>query len=54
MVDFVLGQDYNVFATAGIACYSEVCKKARNAALGQKMLFMDGHQLSICNVDDTF
>jgi len=33
----------SVFSTADIARYSEDCKKAKNAALGQKMLFMDGN-----------
>jgi len=43
MVDFNSKQGYRVFATASIARYSEDCKKAKNAALGQKMLFMNGH-----------
>jgi hypothetical protein len=33
-----------VFATAGIVGYSEDCKKAHNAALGQKMPFPDEHR----------
>jgi hypothetical protein len=43
MVDFASGQGYSFFATAGIASYSEDRKKAKNADLGQKILFMDGH-----------
>jgi len=52
MVDFGSEQGLNDFETAGIAGYSEDsakaslrAKKSENAALGQKMPFMDGHEL---------
>jgi len=55
MVDFTSGQGLNVFETAGIARYSEDsaekaslrAQKSENAALGQKMPFVDGHWLRI-------
>jgi hypothetical protein len=51
MVDFGSEQGLSDFETAGIARYSEDsaekaslrAQKSANAALGQKMPFMDGH-----------
>jgi len=58
MVNFGSGQGLNIFETAGIAGYSEDsaekaslrAQKSENAALGQKMPFVDGHylRLNIC------
>jgi hypothetical protein len=47
MVDFGSGQGLNIFKTAGIVNYSEDFKKSENAALGQKMPFVDGHYLAL-------
>jgi len=50
MVDFGSEQGLSDFETAGIAGYSEDsvktslrAQKSKNAALGQKMPFVDGH-----------
>jgi hypothetical protein len=43
IVDFGPGQGLSVFATTGIACLFRGLQKSENAALGQKMLFPDGH-----------
>jgi hypothetical protein len=43
IVDFGSGQDLSVFATTGIVRLFRGLQKSENAALGQKMLFPDGH-----------
>jgi len=43
MVDFGSEQGLSVFATAGIVVLFRGLQKSENAALGQKMLFQDGH-----------
>jgi hypothetical protein len=51
IADFGSGQGLSVFVTdgvavsalAGIVCLFRGLQKSENAALGQKMLFMDGH-----------
>ncbi len=43
IVDFGSGQGLSVFATTGIVNLFRGLQKSENAALGQKMLFMDGH-----------
>ena len=43
MVDFGSGQGLSVFATTGIVFLFRGLQKSENAALGQKMLFPDGH-----------
>ncbi len=43
MVDFVSGQGLRNFETAVIAGYFEDIQKSENAALDQKMPFVDGH-----------
>jgi len=54
MVDFGSWQGYSLFETAGIARYFEDFKKARNAARGQKMPFMDGHYLVLITLNIFF
>ena len=46
MVDFGSEQGLSVFATAGIVVLFRGLQKSENAALGQKMLFPDGHLLT--------
>jgi hypothetical protein len=43
IVDFGSGQGLSVFATTGIVSLFRGLQKSENEALGQKMLFMDGH-----------
>jgi hypothetical protein len=43
MADFGSGQGLSVFATTGIVVLFRGLQKSENAALGQKMLFPDGH-----------
>jgi hypothetical protein len=47
IVDFGSGQGLSVFATTGIVCLFRGLQKSENAALGQKMLFSDGHYLAM-------
>jgi hypothetical protein len=44
IADFGSGQGLSVFATAGIVGLFRGLQKSENDALGQKMLFPDGHQ----------
>jgi hypothetical protein len=43
IVDFGSGQGRRIFSTAGIVSLFRGLKKFENAAMGQKMLFPDGH-----------
>jgi hypothetical protein len=43
IVDFGSGRDLSVFATTGIVYLFRGLQKSENEALGQKMLFLNGH-----------
>jgi hypothetical protein len=45
MEDFGSDQGRNEFETAGVVLLRRGFQKSENAALGQKMPFVDGHQL---------
>ena len=45
IVDFGSGQGLSVFATTGIVSLFRGLQKSENEALGQKMLFPDGHRV---------
>jgi len=46
-VDFGSGQGRSLFATAGVAALRRGLRKGENTGLGRRMLFMDGHQLTL-------